>query len=158
MWKQISAFWKYRASCNKPDARPLSSEEWRDLLGIPLKASTEFEIQKQVEAFLGPSFDSDGVSYRLNVSDFSLPIEKKEAVELVWEICELNFLFLDVRAAAKSLRSQATGDEYFQTDNTFRIERQTKVGWCVLMPRHRRNPLELTTGSRRRVGVEDLSS
>ncbi|SJL17030.1 uncharacterized protein ARMOST_20571 [Armillaria ostoyae] len=134
MWKQIGAIWKYRASCNRPDARPLSSEEWRDLLGIPLKASTESEIQKHVEAFLGPSPDSDGVSYHLNASDFDLPIEKKEALELVWEICELNFRFellsLDVRAAARSLRSQATGDEYFQADSTFRIERQTKVRWC----------------------------
>ncbi|KAK0185486.1 hypothetical protein F5146DRAFT_182117 [Armillaria mellea] len=29
MWKEISAFWKYRASCNKLGAHPLSSEEWR---------------------------------------------------------------------------------------------------------------------------------
>ncbi|PBK95953.1 hypothetical protein ARMGADRAFT_1077472 [Armillaria gallica] len=106
------------ASCNKPDAHPLSSEEWRDLLGIPLKASTEYEIQKQVEAFLGPSPDNDGVSYHLNVSDFIHPIEKKEAEELVWEMCELNFHFellsLDTRAAARSLISQAIGDEHFQ--------------------------------------------
>ncbi|KAK0460216.1 uncharacterized protein EV420DRAFT_1535650 [Desarmillaria tabescens] len=134
MWKQISSFWKYRASCNKPDARPLSSEEWRDLLGIPLKASTESEIRKQVKIFLGPSPDSKGVSYHLNASDFNLPIEKKEALELVWEICEPNFRFellsLDVRAAARSPRSQSTGDEYFQAESTFRIERQTKFGWC----------------------------
>ncbi|KAK0244740.1 hypothetical protein EDD85DRAFT_979680 [Armillaria nabsnona] len=105
MWKQLSTFWKYRASCNKPDARPLSSEEWRDLLGIPSKTSTEPEIQKQAEAFLGPSPDDDGVSYHLNVSDFNLPIEKKEAVELVWEIWEINFRFellsLYVRAVVR---------------------------------------------------------
>ncbi|KAK0222306.1 hypothetical protein IW262DRAFT_1379784 [Armillaria fumosa] len=134
MWKEIRTFWKYRASCNNPDARPLSSEEWRDLLGILLKTSTASEIQKQVEVFLGPSPDSNGVSYHLNVSDFNDPIEKKEAVELVWEICELNFrlelLSLDVRAAARSIRSQATVDEYFQADSSFRIERQTKVRRC----------------------------
>ncbi|KAK0492311.1 hypothetical protein EDD18DRAFT_1413661 [Armillaria luteobubalina] len=125
MWKQISAFWKYKASCNKPDARPLSSEEWRDLLSIPSKASTASEIQKKVEVFLGPSPDSNGVSYHLDVFDFNLPIEKKEAVELVWEICELNFRFellsLDVRAAARSIRSQVTGDEYFQADNKSQV-------------------------------------
>ncbi|KAK0477383.1 hypothetical protein IW261DRAFT_1421089 [Armillaria novae-zelandiae] len=123
-----------RASCDKPDALPLSSEESRDLLGIPSKSSTTSEIQKQVDVFLGPSPDKDGVSNHLNVSNFNLPIEKKEAVELVWEICESNFHFellsLDVRAAARSLRSQVTGDEYLRAHSTFRIERQTKVRRC----------------------------
>jgi hypothetical protein len=118
-WISTRDAWIYRVFSASSSGRPLSGQEWRDILSgqwtnIAVSGSKASSRRQGLRELLGNCFEEAGISEGTLTGCDAPPVTLEVARWVLWELFELNFRFelsaLDRRACSGGLGAHAESD------------------------------------------------